>query len=728
MRSKEGLQYPEKVEPKNTTSMIAESVVAGTSLGAALALGASHPNAVVFAVLSGLNIGTTGLVLAKKGGKKRKVAVGAAAGVLYSSGITLVVPQSVAMGIVGAVSSAAPLLAAHAVIAPMIREQIKNSVLNDMFNSPTYSLSDQVKLLKRIVGWAAEDKWLWFGAYLTLIANACLSSLMPLAFTSLVQSVTVPGVAFWIPVRNLTGVVMIMAALSSVQSIFFAESSTRLAVGVQKKLMGNVMKQDTEFFEATSPGEILTQISASGSMVGVVSGLIPTFIRSLVSTATTFVILSRYDVRLALICTVSVPFEVLSSYAYGKYFEKYNEKVQSINAKSSNIVTEMVSSVKTVRMFAAETEQLDRFWNSVDELVKLRRSNNLMLAGSGLVDVLLPHCTSMLMFIYAAHLAQLGQINMASLVTISMYQGTLTKSFESIMGIYVGWGGVMGTTRKVFEMLDREPKMAPRGEYIPETLQGAITLDNVSFTYASSSTPVLKNFSLRIEPGEVVALVGPSGGGKSTIVNMILGMYDPTEGSVLIDDVPINQYCPKYFHTKAITVVNQEPVLFSNSFTDNITLGLDDVPKEKVEEAAKQAFAHDFIIKMKDGYDSKCGARGERLSGGQRQRVAIARALVRDPSILLLDEATSALDGESESIVQEAIETLMEGRTTVVVAHRLSTIQKADRIIVVNKGEIVQEGTHSDLLARGGIYADLVRRQLRTEDVELPPMEEETSD
>ena len=219
----------------------------------------------------------------------------------------------------------------------------------------------------------------------------------------------------------------------------------------------------------------------------------------------------------------------------------------------------------------------------------------------------------------------------------------------------------MGTTRKVFEMLDREPKCKRRGEYIPEAgIQGSITLQDVGFAYATNATPVLQDFNLHIKPGEVVALVGPSGGGKSTVINMILGMYDPSAGSVLIDGVPVHSYDPKYFHTKAITVVNQEPVLFSNSFAENICLGLDDVPKEKMEEAAKQAFAHEFIIKMKDGYETKCGARGERLSGGQRQRVAIARALVRDPGILLLDEATSALDGESEQIVQKAIETLME--------------------------------------------------------------------
>jgi|UniRef100_A0A7S4LBZ6 ATP-binding cassette subfamily B (MDR/TAP) protein 9 len=696
-----------------------EGIFTGGSFAASLALAWLHPHA-ASALLAALNSGAVVYGTVKRGHKTHHVLIGSGSVLVYAAGTSLVFPPALRLGALGGLALAAPSVTAWVAVRPFLKEQFQSSGVFHVFSEPTVPLSEQLKHFRRIVGWAADDSLIWVGAYATLIAGAITSSAMPWAFTKLVETVTVPGTQMRKPILQLTAAVILGACISSVQSILFAEGATRMSVRVQKDVMSNVMKQETQFFESTQPGEILTQMGASASLVKVVQGLIPTAIRAVVSTATTVIILCQYDVRLAMICVVAVPFEVLSSYAYSQYFQKYNEKVQSINVKSGAIVTEMVTSVKTVRMFAAEKEQLARFWKSVDELIKLRRANNWVLAGSGLVDVLLPHLASMMMFLYASHLASVGRINAASLLTVSMYQGSLTSAFQKIMSIWVNWGSMLGQTRKVFELMDRLPDQIPRGSYVPEKpLEGGITFRNVTFAYASSPQPILRDFNLTVRPGELVAIVGHSGGGKSTCVNLILGLYDAQEGSVEIDGIPVHRFDPKYFYSKAVSVVSQEPILFSNSFTENITLGMTDVPQEKIEAAAQQAFAHDFIMKTKDGYDTQVGSRGERLSGGQRQRIAIARALIRDPSVLLLDEATSALDGESEAFVQSAIEELMKGRTVVVVAHRLSTIQRADRIIVLDKGVIVQEGTHAELVQTSGVYKEMVKRQLNSEDVEM---------
>eukprot|EP00667_Euglena_gracilis_P016104 EG_transcript_16821 len=293
-----------------------------------------------------------------------------------------------------------------------------------------------------------------------------------------------------------------------------------------------------------------------------------------------------------------------------------------------------------------------------------------------------------------------------------MYQSSLAKAFEGMMSVYVNWTSILGTTKKVFEIVDRVPRQLGRGDYAPARVEGSIRLRDVTFVYSGTKQPALRNFSLAIQPGETVALVGPSGGGKSTVVNLILGLHDPTAGSVCLDGVPVHEYAPQYLYTSALAVVSQDPVLFTQTFAENISLGLHVTPEE-IETAAKRARAHDFIMQTKEGYGTKIGARGEQLSGGQRQRVAMARALVRNPAVLLLDEATSALDGENEALVQEAVEELMRGRTVLVVAHRLSTVQRADRIVVVADGAIAEEGTHADLLQGNGLYRQMVLRQLR---------------
>jgi ABC-type multidrug transport system fused ATPase/permease subunit len=283
--------------------------------------------------------------------------------------------------------------------------------------------------------------------------------------------------------------------------------------------------------------------------------------------------------------------------------------------------------------------------------------------------------------------------------------------FAFLSNLYGEFMQALGASIRIFELMDRESEVKD-GDQTPEQFDRGISFEDVSFSYPSRpDEPVLKGISFEVKPGQVVALVGPSGGGKSTCVRLIEHFYEISDGSICLGERDVRTLDPSWFRRR-IGLVSQEPVLFACSIRDNISYGKDSATQEEVEAAAKQANAHEFITSFENGYDTMVGERGIRLSGGQKQRVAIARALLLDPDLLLLDEATSALDAESEHLVQEAIDRAMQGRTVLVIAHRLSTVRDASQVIVIEKGCVVEQGTHSDLLAQNGVYKQLVMRQL----------------
>ena len=303
-----------------------------------------------------------------------------------------------------------------------------------------------------------------------------------------------------------------------------------------------------------------------------------------------------------------------------------------------------------------------------------------------------------------------GTLTIGELTSFLLYTLTVAFSLGAISGLYEDFMKAIGASERVFELIDRKPEVQGGSLELGETT-GRITFDKVDFSYPTRlDIPVLKGLTLTIDSGEIVALVGPSGGGKSTVAALLSRLYDPSGGTIKFDDNDVTEL--KIDHVREIVgVVSQEPLLFATTVTDNIRYGDLNATPEQVKNAAIAANAHEFISGFPDGYGTMVGERGVKLSGGQKQRVAIARAILKNPKILVLDEATSALDAESEHLVQEALERLMVGRTTIIIAHRLSTVKEADRVCVLDDGMIVQSGRHNELVSSDGLYKRLVERQ-----------------
>jgi ATP-binding cassette subfamily B protein len=406
-----------------------------------------------------------------------------------------------------------------------------------------------------------------------------------------------------------------------------------------------------------------------------------------------------------------VPPVALGAVLYGRRVRKLSRDVQDALAASSDVAQESIAGIRTVRAFAAEPREAARYDRAVMSSFELARSRAVLAATFMAVASFAAGAAASAVLWYGGRLVVSGALSAGALVSFLVYTLIVAFALGGLTDLWADFMKATGATERIFELLDRTPAIAGAGGREPDRVEGRVDFEGVIFAYPTRrEAPVLRGIDLSVRPGEVVAIVGPSGAGKSTIAALLSRLYDPDGGRVLLDGRDLRDLSTEWLRRR-VGVVAQEPILFSSSIADNIRYGREGATDADVEAAARAANAHDFVSRFPDGYRTLVGERGVQLSGGQKQRVAIARAVLKDPRILVLDEATSALDAESEHLVKEALDRLMSGRTTLIIAHRLSTVADADRVVVLDGGVIVQSGAHAALMAEEGLYKRLVERQ-----------------
>ena len=560
------------------------------------------------------------------------------------------------------------------------------------------------------------------GLFLVLAAGATLA--FPLALRELIDGGLVGSDrgAQTMALRDhffmLFAVAVALGVFSAARFYTVSWLGERITANLRNAVYAHVLRQSPAFFETTQTGEVLSRLTADTTLVQTVVGSsLSMGLRNAVMAAGALGVLVWTNPYVMVQVLGILVLVVLPSMWFGRRVRKLSRASQDRVADSSAIAAEVLNAIPVVQSYTAEARESARFDASTDDafLTAVRRAK----ARSVLVAFIISATSAALLWgLYQGTQAVLrGEITAGHLGQTVVYVIILASAAAVLGEVYGDVLRAAGATERLMELLHARSAIASpeRPVSVPVPSAGsAIALESLSFHYPSRpNTPALQDFSLRVEPGETIALVGSSGAGKSTVFQLLLRYYDPQTGRITLDGAPLDSLSLDDLRHR-IGLVPQDAVIFSASAFENIRYGRPEASRDEVLAAAKAAFADDFLRALPEGYDTFLGERGVRLSGGQRQRIAIARAMLKNPPLLLLDEATSALDAESERMVQAALESAMRGRTTLVIAHRLATVQKADRIVVIDRGRIVEQGTHASLVLQAGAYARLAALQFTT--------------
>ena len=512
----------------------------------------------------------------------------------------------------------------------------------------------------------------------------------------------------------LFGIVALLAAATFGRFYFVSWIGERVAADVRKEVYQHVIGLSPHFFEVTKTGEILSRLTTDITLIETVIGSsVSMALRNVLIFLGGTVLLIITSPKLAGLMAVIVPVVVLPLIIFGRRVRKLSRASQDRVAAVGAYAGESIDAVRTVQAFNHEGIERRRFGRTVEEafVTAVRR---ITMRGwlTALVILLIFGAVDAVLWVGARDVGS-GVMTGGQLAAFVFYAIMVAGAVGALAEIYGDLQRAAGATERLLELLETKPTIvAPASpETLPEPPRGAISFANVTFQYPSRpGVSALSEFSLEVDPGERIALVGPSGAGKTTVFQLLLRFYDPESGSLRLDGVELTRARPGEVRER-IGLVSQDPVVFGADVWENIRYGRPEASDDEVRAAAEAAAASEFIERLPQGFDSYLGERGATLSGGQRQRIAIARAILRNPAVLLLDEATSALDAESERAVQAALEPLMAGRTTLVIAHRLATVLGADRIVVLDQGRIVASGKHDELMAQRGLYAHLAGLQ-----------------
>jgi len=548
-----------------------------------------------------------------------------------------------------------------------------------------------------------------------LVLTVCLSLVLPLAVRRVVDGFGAGDTAL---LDRYFGAAMVIVGLlalgSGLRYYLVARLGERVVADIRKAVFDRVIGQSPEFYERIMTGEVLSRLTADTAVIlSVVGSTVSVALRNLLILAGSVVLLLMTSAKLTGLVMLIVPVVLVPILVLGRRLRVLSRVNQDRIAESSGIASEALLAVRPVQAFTHEGPTRRAFAAATEDAFGAAKARIMTRAVmTGIVIFLIFSGVAGVLWIGTRDV-RAGYMSAGLLVQFVIYSVMAAGAVAALSEIWGELQRAAGATERLVWLLNAGDGMCDPQEprALPVPTRGEIVFDNVTFRYPSRpNSPAIGELSVTIRPGETVALVGPSGAGKSTILHLLLRFYDPEKGRVLLDGVDLTGMNRREFR-RAIALVPQDPVIFGTTARENIRFGRPDAPDADVEAAARAAAAHDFLSALPQGYDTQVGERGHMLSAGQRQRIAIARAILRDAPVLLLDEATSALDAESERAVQKAFDLMSADRTTVIVAHRLATIRKADRIMVFDNGVVVASGTHDDLVSQGGLYARLARLQ-----------------
>lgn len=575
--------------------------------------------------------------------------------------------------------------------------------------------SKNMRALSALWPFMAPYKLLMAAAGAALVLTAMVSLALPLAVRRVVDNFEAENTEILDQyfVAAL-GIAALLAVGTGLRYALVTRLGERVVADIRKAVFGRVIGMSPEFYERIMTGEVLSRITTDTTLIlSVLGSSVSIALRNILIFTGGLILMLLTSPKLTGLALLLVPAVIVPILVLGRRLRVLSRENQDWIAASSGNASEALGAVQTVQAFTHEAENRAAFGDVTERSFVSAKRRIWTRAMMTVIVIFLVFAGIVGILWMGANAVRSGDMTVGTLVQFLIYSIMVAGGVAALSEIWGELQRAAGATERLVELLESVDTVSDPVE--PLTLaapvKGRITFENVTFRYPSRpKVAALEGVSLDVSPGETVAFVGPSGAGKTTIMQMILRFYDPTSGRVLLDGIDLADMARDQFR-KHMALVPQDPVIFATTARENIRFGRPDATDAEVEEAARAAAAHDFISGLPEGYDSYVGERGVMLSGGQKQRIAIARAILRDAPVLLLDEATSALDAESERAVQQAVDELSEGRTTLIVAHRLATVKKADRIVVFDQGRIVAMGNHDALVTEGGLYARLARLQ-----------------